>query len=495
MSVILVGFAVMIACTGIATAGLMDTLGLGSKATAMGGAFCAYADDPFAIYYNPAGLTQMDQFTVSTGLHFAYPSIKVNNFHVEGGSIKHSYGESPLSNNEISGYADISNKERVLPAPHFATAYPFNDQLVAGFAFYAPFGATAYWPETNNPGKYNSTFGSFTRIAATPSLSYKVNDRLSFGFGISVGATEVKAERIFYVPDDVRKDLESRINSGLSAGTKNKMQAALDANGSKVNAELLDTFNYSYNLGVMYNLSDKVTLGMTYRSRTDSKVSGTVEIEGLPESYGASATGEPIVSKVDAETEIDQPPQFQFGLRCKPSEDFSIEIDYVWTKWSITDGYTLKLEPSLLNSRSEETFRRDWEDTSQIRFGFEWVADNFVTVRAGYYFDPSPVPDDTFDFASSDIDKTVYSLGLGFNFGKLNFGKFNFGKLTFDTVFQYITSEDRESSATGVENEPLTASYEFLYDPDLKVEAYDQRVTYKASMQIWAFGGTLNFAF
>ena len=35
---------------GTAYAGCVDTLGIGAKASAMGGAFSAYADDPFAVY-------------------------------------------------------------------------------------------------------------------------------------------------------------------------------------------------------------------------------------------------------------------------------------------------------------------------------------------------------------------------------------------------------------------------------------------------------------
>ena len=58
-------------------AGLFDTLGLGSKATSMGGAFAAYADDPFAVYYNPAGLSQIDRMTLTTGFHNAFPVIKI----------------------------------------------------------------------------------------------------------------------------------------------------------------------------------------------------------------------------------------------------------------------------------------------------------------------------------------------------------------------------------------------------------------------------------
>ncbi|HWS72559.1 MAG TPA: transporter, partial [Thermoanaerobaculia bacterium] len=46
----------------------------GAKATAMGGAFAATADDPSAIFYNIAGIAQQRQLTVlggATAINFA----------------------------------------------------------------------------------------------------------------------------------------------------------------------------------------------------------------------------------------------------------------------------------------------------------------------------------------------------------------------------------------------------------------------------------------
>ncbi|MBF0451151.1 MAG: outer membrane protein transport protein [Candidatus Magnetomorum sp.] len=489
---LLMGFALLMSVSSIATAGLMDTLGLGSKATAMGGAFAAYADDPFAVYYNPAGLTQIDRFTVSNGLHLAYPSIKVNNFHVEGGEFRTANGSFSIEENypnsvdtNLTGFTDISNMEKIAPAPHFACSYPVSDKIVAGFGFYAPFGAEAYWNgnPSENPGAYNSTYGKFVRIAATPTFAYKVNDRLSLGVGISLGNTEVVSERIYYLPPVVEKQISGSL--GNQSELDRKIQAALDVNGKKLKANFIDTFNYSYNLGLMYKPSDKVTFGFTYRSRTDIKLSGEIEFEGVKKDYG-TIDGRPILTHIDGGTKVDLPPQIQMGIRCQPSEDLSIEFDYVWTKWSIVQGYTVQLEPRLLDNRESEYYRRDWEDTSQIKLGIEWVADDFITVRAGYFFDPSPVPDDTFDFSSSDVDKKVVSLGIGLNFGKL----------TIDTVFQYISSDqERKSSVAGIANESLTKDYEFLWDDSLKVEVFDTNASYTASMQVWALGATLNYAF
>lgn len=54
--------------------------GVGAKAIAMGGAFTSVADDPSAIYWNPAGLTKMQMYSVSTmgsmGTSDKYPGLK-----------------------------------------------------------------------------------------------------------------------------------------------------------------------------------------------------------------------------------------------------------------------------------------------------------------------------------------------------------------------------------------------------------------------------------
>ncbi len=54
--------------------------GIGAKAIAMGGAFTSVADDPSAIYWNPAGLTKIQMYSISTmgamGSSDKYPGLK-----------------------------------------------------------------------------------------------------------------------------------------------------------------------------------------------------------------------------------------------------------------------------------------------------------------------------------------------------------------------------------------------------------------------------------
>ena len=56
----------LIACSGLSlSANGLNLNGMGSKAIAMGGAFIGQADDYSAIFWNPAGLTQMQSPNIS----------------------------------------------------------------------------------------------------------------------------------------------------------------------------------------------------------------------------------------------------------------------------------------------------------------------------------------------------------------------------------------------------------------------------------------------
>jgi len=162
----------------------------------------------------------------------------------------------------------------------------------------------------------------------------------------------------------------------------------------------------------------------------------------------------------------------------KPNEKLTLTADIVWTNWSIIDKYTVKFHEALIPgiSGDKEVFPRNWKDTRQVRIGIEYKLNEIITLRGGYFYDPSPIPDSTFDMLWPDADKKTYSFGVGLNFGKFS----------VDTVLQYIVAEYRRE--IGGESVELNSTYEgSTGEPGT--------VAMSADGHLWGYGITVNYRF
>ena len=421
-------FAILLCFPLASFAGNVDTFGIGSKATALGGAYTAYANGPFAVYYNPAGLTQIKRPTVSVGGELMDPSLKL-----------YDYKAIDANGNEVQPYGStISDTSPTLLIPFTGFAIPLTDRITVGFAAYVPYGLHLKWRSYSNSGMYNSFESYYMRVVATPTIAYKISDKLSIGFGISIGRSYSGSERRLYAPS-------------IPA-----------LNNKVIKGNLMDPVNYSYNIGILYKPTEKLTFGLTYRSMTHTHFSGNVKVVG--------------VQTVGADTSIDHPDQIQAGIRYKPLKNLSLEADVLWTHWDLIDEYTIHFNHPLLG-KTEEVFPRNWKNTLQYKFGVEWKASKLITLRAGYYYDPSPIPTNTFDILWPDGNKSTYCAGIGLNFGRFS----------IDTAIQYINATSHRHIRG--DSKELNASYS---DP---ITDEPGSVDTKTYGHLWGYSLTLNYTF
>lgn len=411
-------------------AGNVDTFGIGSKAVALGGAYTAYADGPFAVYYNPAGLTQIKKPMISVGGEIMNPSLKLYN-----------YQATDFAGRKVQPYGkDITDTSPDLFIPFAGFVIPLNDRFTFGFAAYTPYGLHVKFDSNPlvNPGAYNNFESYYMRMVMTPTIAYKISDKLSIGFGVSIGRSYSGSERRLYLPG-------TYLNNKVIKGT------------------FKDPINYSYNIGILYKPIKQLALGLTYRSEAHTNFTGTVTIVG--------------VQSVGASTVINHPDQVQAGIRYMPTNRLSFEVDFLWTHWGLIDKYTLHFNEPIasLNNIREQTFLRNWKNTKELRFGAEWKATKLLTLRAGYYYDPSPIPTDTFDMVWPDGNKETYSFGAGLNFGRFS----------VDTAIQYIIASSKRYVRG--DSEELNSSYPSTDAPGkVNTEGYGK---------LWGYSLTLNYKF
>lgn len=449
--------ATLILAASAAYAGCVDTFGIGSRATSMGGAFSAYADDPFAAYYNPAGLTQIQSPTFAMGVHVIDPDLEVKGIRVENTNDPRFKGKS----------FDVQDDFPILAAPHLGFAMPLSDRISLGLAAYAPWGLEVEWPKNpaSNPAVHDSYHSYYKRVALTPTIAYRVTDRLSLGFGVSIGKSEAGGEKIaYYFQDDTEKATATAMLSSpnVDAATKKKLQSALMMDGKHVELEVEDDLNYSFNLGILYKPVETIALGLTYRSETEAEFEGDLKLGGTK------------IAK--ATMDYNHPQQVQAGIRYAPHSRFSMEFDLVWTEWGINKR---QVEDFFLSAggTSQSAYERNWNNTRQIRFGAEYLMNDIIALRCGYFYDPSPIPDDSLDLMWPDGDKKTYAMGAGFTFGSF----------TLDTVLQYtVVEQDR---IVGGESSNLNKSFSTaLYNREARVHA-------KAGGHLLGAGMTLTYHF
>jgi long-chain fatty acid transport protein len=143
-------------------------------AAARGEAFVATADNPSAVHYNPAGLTQLDGRQVRMGayaLHFE-PTF------------------TPLSGNDTY---HIEEQDALAPQSYFSYSLP-DYRLTLGLGIYAPHGASVTWPQDTG-FRSVALMGELTYLRINPVVAYEVRPGLSIAAGVMVDYADLGLEQ------------------------------------------------------------------------------------------------------------------------------------------------------------------------------------------------------------------------------------------------------------------------------------------------------------
>ena len=391
-------------------AGVNDTVGVGAKATALGGAFTAYADDFSAVHYNPAGLTQTKGVMGTIGLQVSdldyEQRLKQKDF---------TYGNDPLSG------MHTTNNNDILYVPTLGVTYsPEGARWAFGYAVYSPFGAHLWSNSHTGGNRYDgSEVYNEKIIYASPTFSYEIRDNLSVGLSIGMGYQAQGGAHRLRIPG-----IESHpaiAPFGLPPGT------GYATSLGNIDFDMDDETTFSANIGLLWEATEKFTFGLTYRSASQAKMDGkahlryTPEFQGLAQLLGyALPSGENYTIK----TTQTQPQSLSGGVKVDVTDGWRVMCDFVWTDWSVRqkehwefngDPQLLQIAAALGSGEPTDRFvmNRSWEDTYEVRVGTEVDAADWLALRLGYHYRPCGIQEKYWDHHWPMIDLQVLSLGAG----------------------------------------------------------------------------------
>jgi long-chain fatty acid transport protein len=386
--------------------------GIGSKALSMGGAFRGLADDWSACFWNPAGLANLPNSEFSFNLYTL-------NFRPEYTAKVH-FGQGEYIY-EV-GYEDATfyPEDRALFLPSFSGFYKFAqiEGFSGGIAFFVPYRLESRWDLYDPPMGYNNDipYPRFDHEADIiiwdlhPTLSKDfMEGKLSLGAGLSVQRADFELRRVVLTPTIYPRPHE---------------YFPVDWNLKT------DGWGMGFNVGILYKASPKLQFGFSYRSPVDIDLKGNLDLEMyLPTVKPYFEGGTYKYQEGDFETTLPLPGDLGVGVAFKPTERLSLTFDLNSTNWSRLDqletkDFFLRLEESAyyLNvEKSELLF--EWDNITRFSLGGEYLLGENLWVRAGYFFETSPIPNSTFTMLIPDVgDKNCFNVGLSYRVNSFEMG-------------------------------------------------------------------------
>jgi|RhiMethySRZTD1v2_1073278.scaffolds.fasta_scaffold22626_2 long-chain fatty acid transport protein len=393
--------------------------GQGSAASGMGNAFTAQADDPSALHYNPAGMTQLRGVQLMTGALFV------------GGSTEYT---SP------TGVTTVGNRDGSVawpPPTHFYLIANLKDlglnalgDMTAGVGVTVPFGSLTQY-QSNAPFSQTVVFNTLPLLDIKPTIAYKINDQLSIGLGADIYTFSTLIGE---------GQLEIKSTSG-----PNGTGAIREVNGSGTGA--------GFNVSLMYTPFRNAeglslaNVGLVYRSQA------VVPLKGQFLQNGAVVA--------DTSANLALPQIINVGVALWPIRDqeheWKLEFDIDYVGWR-----SFRTTAISLSNGSGIPVVQNWRDSFNAMIGMEYkflklerLPEWEVALRAGYTYQQTQMPDQTFNPGIPSANTHIPSFGVGFlcneqgsflgltKCGNLGIGRAKPKAVGIDLSFQMAYYEDR----------------------------------------------------
>ena len=351
----------------------------GARAMGMGLAFAAVADDPSAIFFNPAGLGWQKHFEVEIGSSFIT-------------KLKGDFtGENPYPG---SGRTEEQHKTTfVLPTIYIVA--PLTSEINFGLGIFSPYGLGYRWEDAETfSGRFVAQNAVIQTADLNPVLSFQPFPAFSLAVGADYRFSKVMLERN-----------QPAINPFTNS--------VVDVAHIKLNSDLTDNHGWGWNAGILIRPVPQFSIGAAYRSRIKVDFDGTAKFEQRPTGNaqfdGIVASQLPQGSH-PVTTRIDFPESLNLGAALTLPGAFTVSGEADWTEWS--SFKTLDIIFPDLTGRDLHRVTA-WENSWAYRVGLEKKFSN-VAVRAGYYRDKTPQPVQNAGPILADNDRDAYTLGFGY---------------------------------------------------------------------------------
>ena len=379
-------------------------------ATARGEAFVATADNPSAIYYNPAGITQLEGNNLRGGVYGLY--------------YQPSFTPPKDASNQDNTYDETDNFAAI--PQFFYTHNLTNTPFSFGLGVYAPFGGKMSWPEKTG-FRSVAISGELKYLTINPVAAVEVLPGLSLAAGAMINYSEIE------------------MNQGL------RRWAPRGTNFFRFSG---DGWSFGYNAGILWQPHHVISFGATFRSSAKMKYEGNTDFELQPGVYNKPENR-------GAQADFTFPLTAVFGVSYRPTPKWNIEFDATYTGWDSFDKVTIEQSQPPVKAPFDQNVPVDlgWQGSWMYQLGATRYFDSGWHVSGGYVFNENSVPDKYYSPLAADLDRHFFSVGTGWK------GQ----RWSFDVAYQFgygpdhtVTGSQPASKPSNFSGENADGTYKFI---------------------------------
>jgi long-chain fatty acid transport protein len=386
-------FAAALGTSSVASANAFNINEHDAWATGRGGATAASNTTPSSIVFNPGGLATME----GTNFELGGALIIAQGAYTPNGGDKTTTDSSPA----------------VVPSVYLTSR--LSKMFAVGVGLHFPFGLAISWP-TGHPQADAIEDQALRTYFITPSVGLNLGEQVP---GLSVGGG------VDLVPATV--ELKQALIFGDTVGEAHLGGSAFGVGGR---------------LGVMYHPPEAkgLKLGVMWRSQVKLDFTGKGDFDiAMPYRTQLPPDG-------DIATSITLPQSVWGGVAYDPVPNLEIEADVVWINWEKFKELRIELPADAVTVSPQ-----NYKNTFTGRLGLEYkFQEQKASVRAGFIYDPTPMPTTTLTARLPDVDRKIVTLGGS---------KTLFDNYAVSLGLLWVTPGSRETS-----DEPYMPVYKAKYD-------------------------------
>ena len=385
------------------------------NASGQGNAYAGAAantDDASTIFFNPAGMMLLQEDQLVLAAHLIMPKSEFTN---NGSTAAALIGGDLLGEDDDGGYNAF--------VPNLYWVKTIDEKTKFGLGVNTPFGlATKY--NDDWIGRYHGVVSDLKTVNFNPSIGYRVSDKMSVGGGLNLMLAAVELSSAI----DFGAICIASFNPATCAGLGSLPQ---QSDGFvEFEADNFSELALGFNFGLMYEISDRTNLGISYRSEVDIEADGDADFTVPASASFVFANNVFLDSGVSADVAL--PASFSVSVSHRVDK-ITYLADISWTGWSSFEELRIVYDNA---SQPDSVTTEEWEDTLRYSFGIDYRYSDQIVLRTGIAYDETPIPSpERRTPRLPGNDRTWISFGLSYAYSK---------ELSFDIGYSHLFVDDSE---------------------------------------------------